>query len=1501
MASRASGSVRGGLSLVGGGGDGTTTAGGGGPGGGASGPVTTLLQALNASACGRDAAPILGAAFEDVLRGCAGGPGGPPLVRVLAYEGARSARPGTLAAGDWEAVVEAAEADLAPGSAAPGEVQAAALAALAALPADAVGLAAGSGAGPGASGCIVPALQAGPPAARPAAARAAAVLLTRDAWLTSPGGAEAAAAAAAALGDALLDEDDGAAAAAAGALADAWAIAESGRGGGSLAAVARSAALRPVAAAVVAALPAILDRAVALPPAGAADVARCVAGALAFSAAVAAGAAAGLEGEAPPDGTSPPPPPPAWAYSAASDFAARLATASPDSAAALDGAVSLARVATLAAASPSPPAWGGGAVADAAASGAAAPAAAAAAAPVAAAALIAAWPRPGLEAARPQVAAALGGLLPALPPLERATAARTLLALAGDLAASAHRAAACAAAWHALVSLDLWARGARRAAAAAGSSAPPLVAGGGELRAALASAEVGAAIADDPASLPPACPADGGDWPPAYREELVATLLAVVRAVPAAGAAERAARAALRRAAAAEAAAAPGVAAAAFVPGLGEAGASGEADDWLGTARIALQGTRACLGWEVGRWGGGAGGGGRGGSTTAPVDAWLGLLGSALRAARALCPPAAAAAAAAASPPTLQSQASAVRTTADGPAASTPRAGAGPGPAPLTPREGVGKAAAQPPSLLPETPPTGGGGASRPPPPPAPHRAALQALLRTLLIHWKALPPPARPRALGTAVAGLDLPAHPDARWALLLRAAEEQLDRGAGEGRDGRRAAGRGAAGAGYMSGPAAAAAAAAAVAAAAAAEAAAAAKGSTMPEGGAGGLASANPFAAGGPSSSSATAPTASASTPTFPSPIDPPDAVAARAEAGAAGLAAIEAAARRVAADLGTYGGRPGLLELARGIAAVAGPHAAADTGASSAGPEARDRAGRVVAALSAAAAAAPPPPAPPGESDDSDLEDAAAVAAAAAASAAAATPPERSCLDALAPGGVGSAPDGPLGPPTGPALRAGPPGARYAALSAAVEAAVRGVVGGGGGGFLATDDIDDDAVGVPGVLELARLAAGGLPASAAAAAAGGAAGGGPRQGLVSLLPLAAAAAPALDGCASYELTAPGDPVRVAILAADLDAPGRAVALRLEATNRGPADLPPGGASVALQWSGAAVGAGRGRGGLPLPPLAPGESHVWRAGASLTGPGPASVGVVVDLSSVARRAHGGAGDAPACLRGPLRFAWGPADWLAVPGGRSSPPSITRAGPFFKAWVGAPGAGAATATCARPGQAGPPALLGALARGGRLAPAWVAPLPAQAGFVAALAGVSPLSGWPVLVVASARLAAVESGSGSERGGGWGGGGVGGGRLATAPPPASSSLFARLPPHATATFEARTRCPAMAAGIAADPAGFVGALAGGELAPSTTGGGSTALALGGGAPVPPPPGRPAAVGSALAALCGRGVVPDAADVAAAAVGGLDGAQAAAEAAAVSEWRRLVGAAAAAM
>ena len=183
MASRASGSVRGGLSLVGGGGDGTTTAGGGGPGGGASGPVTTLLQALNASACGRDAAPILGAAFEDFLRGCAGGPGGPPLVRVLAYEGARSARPGTLAAGDWEAVVEAAEADLAPGSAAPGEVQAAALAALAALPADAVGLAAGSGAGPGASGCIVPALQAGPPAARPAAARAAAVLLTRDAWL----------------------------------------------------------------------------------------------------------------------------------------------------------------------------------------------------------------------------------------------------------------------------------------------------------------------------------------------------------------------------------------------------------------------------------------------------------------------------------------------------------------------------------------------------------------------------------------------------------------------------------------------------------------------------------------------------------------------------------------------------------------------------------------------------------------------------------------------------------------------------------------------------------------------------------------------------------------------------------------------------------------------------------------------------------------------------------------------------------------------------------------------------------------------------------------------------------------------------------------------------------------------------------------------------------------------------------------------------------------------
>jgi hypothetical protein len=595
----------------------------------------------------------------------------------------------------------------------------------------------------------------------------------------------------------------------------------------------------------------------------------------------------------------------------------------------------------------------------------------------------------------------------------------------------------------------------------------------------------------------------------------------------------------------------------------------------------------------------------------------------------------------------------------------------------------------------------------------------------------------------------------------------------------------------------------------------------------------------------------------------------------------LAAIEAAARRVAADLAAFGGRPGLLELARGIAAVAAPHASLNSGAG--GPEARERAGRVVGALSAAAAEAPPSPAPPGgESDESDLDDAAAAAAAAAAaSAATATPPERACLDGLAPGGVPTCPDGPMGPPTAPALRSGPPGVRYAALTAAVEAAVRGVMM-VGGGAPPVPPFDDAAVGVPGVFELARLAAGALPASAAAAAAGAAAGGGPRPGLVSLLPLQAGGTPALDGCAPFELTAPGDPVRVAILAADLDAPARTVSLRLEATNRTPIGLGAGGVGVVLQWAGAAVGPGRGRGALPLPPLAPGDSHTWRTDASLTSPGPASVGVVVDLSALAGRALGGSGDAPASLRGPVRFSFGPAAWLAVPAANASStstPPITTAGPFFRAWAGAPAAGAARGVCVRPGQAGPPALLGALTQGAALSPAWVAPLPGQAGFVGALAGVSPLSGWPVLVVVSSRLAVGEGGGGAARLA----------SLAGAPHPFPPP--AGLPPHALATFEIRTRCPAMAAGIAANPAGFVSAAAGGELATE----GGAGLAVGGGAPIPPPAGRPSAVGAALAALCGRGVVPDMADTAAAAVGGLDAVDAAAHAAAASEWRRLVG------
>ena len=793
--------------------------------------VTALLQALNAAAVGRDAAgPALAAAADDVARSGAGADGPPPLPRVLAYAGGATGR---LDDAGWDALLAAADDDLAPSSSAPADVRRAALAALTASPPHLAAALLPAGGG-GAGRRIVPALEGGPARARPAAARAAAALVSRPDWLSAPGGPATAFDAAAALGDALLDDDAAVTAAAAGGLADA---ADAAVDGHSLhgAADAAAAALNPVIAHILTAAPAVAAAGARLPPPGAAAVARCGAAALAYGARRSAGRVTDSQPDAPP------PPPPSTAFAAFADAAARVAGA-PDPIASVDGVVALARVAGLAAA----PCAG---------AGAAAPAVAGPAAAAAIAAASAAWTRPGLEAARPQLAGAAAAALPALALSDRARAARRLALRSADLPRSADRAAALAAAAVAIADVDLASRAARR-----GGAAVP----GGDLKTTLTHPALAAAVRGDEgdAILAAAPGTMQAPPPPGYRDELVLALVGAVRRAPAAAVASRAARDALARAASSP-------------PGVREHGATGLADDWLGAARVALAGTRACVGWDLSDGGGGV-------ATTAAVDAWLSLLADALRVARALEPP---------------GDEDAVDGGGGGGDAT---ANGTPGPAGGTPTAAVGTPAAA------STPPA-------PRAPPATHRAALQRLLTTLLVHWRAVAPAARPRALWAAAAGLDLPPRASGGWALVLRAAEELLDPADSAARSHRKAAARAAAAVGVL-----------------------------CLDGGGGASSSANnPFA-----STAATA--------------DPPDAPSVRADARAVGLAVVEAAASHVASCIASSGGTKELRDLAAAVVTVAS--AAAD-GAHP--PDARERAARAAAVLSAAAAGARNP-----EDDDED---------------------------------------------------------------------------------------------------------------------------------------------------------------------------------------------------------------------------------------------------------------------------------------------------------------------------------------------------------------------------------------------------------------------------------------------------------------------------------------------------------------------------------------------------
>ena len=120
--------------------------------------ATILLKALNAAACGTGQQSLgpLAAAAEDVARAGAGSAGPAALPRILAYgaasSGALSSSSSALAAGAsssnssaWSSLLEAAEADLGAGSAAPWDVRAAALAALLCLPEELAAEALGAG------------------------------------------------------------------------------------------------------------------------------------------------------------------------------------------------------------------------------------------------------------------------------------------------------------------------------------------------------------------------------------------------------------------------------------------------------------------------------------------------------------------------------------------------------------------------------------------------------------------------------------------------------------------------------------------------------------------------------------------------------------------------------------------------------------------------------------------------------------------------------------------------------------------------------------------------------------------------------------------------------------------------------------------------------------------------------------------------------------------------------------------------------------------------------------------------------------------------------------------------------------------------------------------------------------------------------------------------------------------------------------------------------------
>ena len=222
--------------------------------------------------------------------------------------------------------------------------------------------------------------------------------------------------------------------------------------------------------------------------------------------------------------------------------------------------------------------------------------------------------QPHAAAAQPRVLALLAGSLHAVPAVQQPLLFRRLLPLVAGIPQALDRTRALAQLWTAVIAND-WAAGAARRGSppqlqqllmepglrevVSGSSASPP--GSATSAAAAAAAAAFSALTHADGLV-----AAAGSALPAFREELVGTLLYVLLTHP--------------RAAAATAAGTGGAAAASGAVAQAAAlQASAEAGEWLASAKTALLGTKACLGWD--RMAGASTTG-----TTAAVDLWLQLL-----------------------------------------------------------------------------------------------------------------------------------------------------------------------------------------------------------------------------------------------------------------------------------------------------------------------------------------------------------------------------------------------------------------------------------------------------------------------------------------------------------------------------------------------------------------------------------------------------------------------------------------------------------------------------------------------------------------------------------------------------------------------------------------------------------------------------------------------------------------------------------------------------------